>query len=83
MARFAYYDRLSDASKRTYRKSDAITRVEVPNLDALRPAALSLEPALAQAKRTAVERACQSIVDGVNGRLQAPPVVVRVLERRP
>ena len=83
MARFAYYDRLSEASKRTYRKSDAIARVEVPGLEALRPQALAVEAALAEAKRAAVERACQAIVDGVNGRLGAPPVVVRVLERRP
>ena len=83
MARFAYYDRLSESSKRTYRKSDAIARIDVPGLEALRPAALALEPALAQAQRAAVERACQAIVDGVNGRLAAPAAVVRVLERRP
>ena len=47
MARFAYYDRLSEASKRTYRKSDAIARVEVPGLEALRPQALAVEAALA------------------------------------
>ena len=83
MGRFAYYDRLSSASQRTYRKSDAILRVEVPGLEELRVHALALEPALGQAKRSAVERACQAIVDGINGRLGAPPVAVRVLERRP
>jgi hypothetical protein len=83
VARFAYYDRLSSASQRTYRKSDAILRVDVPGLEELRVHALALEPALAQARRAGVERACQAIVDGINGRLAAPPVVVRVLERRP
>ena len=83
MGRFAYYDRLSSASQRTYRKSDAILRVDVPGLEELRVHALALEPALGQAKRSAVERACQAIVDGINGRLGAPPVAVRVLERRP
>jgi hypothetical protein len=83
VARFAYYDRLSESAKRTYRKSDAIARIEVPGVDELRPHALALEPALADAERGEVERACQAIVDGVNARLGAPPVIVRVLERRP
>jgi len=83
VGRFAYYDRLSTTSQRTYRKSDAILRIEVPGIEELRAHALALEPALAQAKRSAVERACQAIVDGINARLGAPPVAVRVLERRP
>jgi len=83
VGRFAYYDRLSSASQRTYRKSDAILRIEVPGLEELRVHALALEPALGQAKRATVERACQAIVDGINVRLGVPPVAVRVLERRP
>jgi hypothetical protein len=83
MARFAYYDRLDAASKRTYRASDAILRIEVPGLEKLRAHAVGIEPALAGADRAAVERACQAIVDGVNAALSAPPAKVRVLERRP
>ena len=41
MARFAYYDRLPEASKRIYRRSDAIARFEVPDVAALRPLALA------------------------------------------
>jgi hypothetical protein len=81
--RFAYYDSLSAASQRTYRKSDALLRIAVPGIEALVPLAKAVEPALASADRAAVERACQELVDGLNARLATPPIIVRVLERRP
>jgi hypothetical protein len=81
--RFAYYDSLSAESKRTYRRSDALLRVAVPDIESLVPLARTVEPGLAGANRAAVERACQQLVDGLNARLATPPVVVRVLERRP
>ena len=81
--RFAYYDSLSAASKRTYRKSDAMLRIEVPDIAALVPHAAALEPVLAAGDRAALERACQALVDGLNARLATPPIVVRVLDRRP
>lgn len=80
---FAYYDRLSPASKKTYRESDAITRIALPEGAALVPRARSIETALASASRPEVEAACQSLVDALNARLGTPPVAVRVLERRP
>jgi hypothetical protein len=80
---FAYYDRLSAASKRTYRKSDAIQRIEVPASAALVPLARAVAPALESGKRAAIERACQALVDGLNASLATPPIEVRVLERRP
>ena len=83
MARFAYYDKLPADSKRTYRKSDAIERVEIPDVATLVPLAAAIEPALAAARRAEVERACQALSSAITQRLQAPPVVVRVLERRP
>jgi len=81
--RFAYYDKLGTASKRTYRKSDAITRVEVPGIAALQPLARAIAPELEQATRSGVRAACQALVDALNSQLATPPVVVRVLERRP
>ena len=81
--RFAYYDSLSAASKRTYRKSDAITRIEIPEVASLVQLALAVEPALAAADRVAVQRACQVLVDALNARLATPPIQVGVLERRP
>ena len=83
MARFAYYDALPADSKRTYRKSDALLRVVVPGVAALIPLARAVEPALAAGDRAAVQRACQALVDGLNARLETPPVAVTVLERRP
>jgi hypothetical protein len=83
VARFAYYDRLSAASKRTYRRSDAIERVELPDPAALRPLAAAIEPALAAADRARLERACRALVDALVDQLGAPRVATRVLERRP
>ena len=81
--RFAYYDNLSAESQRIYRKSDAIRHIVVPEIATLVPLAKAIDPALTAAQRDTVERACQSLVDAVNGRLATPPVRVRVLERRP
>lgn len=83
MPRFAYYDRLPANSKRTYRRSDSIERIDVPDVASLVPLAAAIEPVLAAANRAAVERACQALADPVNARLGAPKVIVRVLERRP
>jgi hypothetical protein len=83
VTRFAYYDNLDADQKRTYRKSDAIRRVEIPDLASLVPLAKSLGPILASGARPGVERICQALVDGINSRLGAPPVVVKVMERRP
>ena len=80
---FAYYDRLSAARKRIYRASDVIRRIDVPGVAALLPMARAIESSLASGKRASVERACQELVDAINQRLHAPPVRVRVLERRP
>jgi hypothetical protein len=81
--RFAYYDSLGAASRRTYRKSDSIARIEVPRLAELLALASAIEPALAAADRAVLERACQALVDGLNERLGTPAVRVQVFERRP
>jgi hypothetical protein len=83
MARFGYYDKLDREQQRTYRKSDAIRRVEIAGIETLIPLAKAIEPALAAADRAAVGRTCQALVDGINAKLAAPPVAVKVLERRP
>jgi len=81
--RFAYYESLSAQSKRTYRKSDAIRRVELPDVDALKPLVPAIRECLERGERAGLERACQALVDAANKQLAAPPVVMRVLERRP
>jgi len=81
--RFAYYDSLSAVSKRTYRASDKILRVEVPSIAELGAEARAMEAALAGEDPAAIQGHCQSLVNGLNERLGTPPVVVSVLERRP
>jgi hypothetical protein len=81
--RFAYYDSLSAVSKRTYRASDRIVRVEVPDPAPLAPIARAVESALAAGDRAETERHCHALVGGLNERLGTPPVIVGVLERRP
>lgn len=81
--RFPYYARLSAEQKRTYRASDAIAAVELPDAVALRPAVAALERALGAEDRDAVQRACAAIARGLCTQLSVPPVEVRVLARRP
>jgi len=80
---FAYYDRLSAESKRTYRMSDRIARVELPDVARLLPLAAAIAPALEQASVTGVREGCQALVNELNRHLATPPVIVKVLERRP
>jgi hypothetical protein len=80
---FAYYDKLSAAAKRTYRKSDRITRIELPDVAALIPAAAAIGPALAAESVAGVRETCQRLVDALNAQLGTPRVIVKVLERRP
>jgi hypothetical protein len=80
---FAYYQSLDADSKRTYRKSDRLKRVEVQDVASLIDPAKSIATVLEAGDRAGVERACQALVDGINARLATPPIVVRVMERRP
>ena len=81
--RFAYYDNLSAESRRTYRKSERILRVELPEEARLQAPALAIADALERADRQHVETACQALVDALNQALGTPAVRVRVMERRP
>lgn len=83
MPPFAYYDKLPAASKRTYRRSDGITRVELPDAARLMPLAAAIGPALAGESLPRVRETCQALVDALNAQLGTPSVVVKVLERRP
>lgn len=80
---FAYYDRLSPARQRIYRRSDAILAVPLPEASTLVPLAAAIEPVLAAGDPKAVQAACQRLVDALNAQLATPPVRMRVLERRP
>ena len=80
---FAYYDRLSDARKRIYRRSDAIGSLGLPpDVDAGATIAL-IRAALAIGDRLAVQRAATRLMAALTAGYKVPPVRVRVLARRP
>lgn len=81
--RFAYYDRLSAARKRIYRRSDEIEALRLPDPAALRPLAAPLAAALKAEERAQVERLCGQIAAGMTSQLGAPPLRVAVLAVRP
>ena len=55
---FAYYERLSPARQRVYRRSDEITRIAIPDVAALEPLARAIEPALASGSPSQAQAAC-------------------------
>jgi sugar phosphate isomerase/epimerase len=80
---FAYYNRLSERDKRTYRKSDEITRVHLANAPALHALVPNLEAVLAAEERRLVESISQRLLTGLAERLDVPPLRVHVHEVRP
>jgi hypothetical protein len=81
--RFAYYDRLSPARKRVYRRSDEIEAVPLPRGVAPGADVAGIRAALAAEDRAAVQRHCQRIVDALTTGYRVPPIRVRVLAQRP
>jgi hypothetical protein len=80
---FAYYDKLSAARQRIYRKSDSIQTLGIPPGLALRVLITQIGDALKSENRTATQSACQRLVDALLQGYRVPPVRVRVLTRRP
>jgi hypothetical protein len=81
--RFAYYDRLSAARKRIYRQSDAIETIGLPRDVAPGAMIARLRAALADEDRSAVQDACQRLIDALVDGYKVPPIRVRVLAQRP
>jgi hypothetical protein len=81
--RFSYYDRLSGAQKKIYRRSDAIVTLGIPRDLELGKTVRRIESALAADDKPVVQRACQDLVDALNEGYRVPPVRVRILARRP
>ena len=80
---FAYYDRLTHAQRRIYRRSDAITPLGLPpDIDAGQTVG-AIAVALAAEDRPAVQRACQALIDRLVAGYRVPPIRVRVLSQRP
>jgi len=80
---FAYYDRLSPARKRIYRRSDAIETLDLPPEVRGGPLVAALRAALEQDDRRAVQAAGQGLIDALTRGYRVPPIRVRVLAQRP
>jgi hypothetical protein len=81
--RFAYYDRLSPARKRVYRKSDEIEPLPLPPGIVVGPAVAGVRASLASDVSFDVKRHCQAIVDALVAGYHVPPIRMRVLAQRP
>jgi hypothetical protein len=80
---FPYYDRLSAARKRIYRKSDAIESLGIPL--GLEPSAMvaAIGEGLKNEDRPFTQRACQALIDTLVAGYHVPAVRVKVLTKRP
>jgi len=81
--RFAYYDNLSAARQRIYRKSDAIVTLGLPPGLALGDDVQALGDALKADQRDRVQNVCQRLIDRLTAGYHVPRIRVRVLARRP
>lgn len=80
---FAYYERLSAARKRVYRRSDAIQEVPLPAGLQVEPLAGRIREALAAERCEAAERAGQELLDALCAALAVPRVRLVVHAVRP
>ena len=80
---FAYYDRLSPARKRIYRRSDAIETLDLPPEVCGGPLVAALRAALERDDRRAVQTAGQALVEALTHGYRVPAIRVRVLAQRP
>jgi hypothetical protein len=81
--RFGYYKRLSAKQMATYRKSDAVGAVRVPDAVALVSLVGELEASLSSGKRLATAKAASSLVLALCRQLGVPTVRVTVRTVRP
>ncbi|HEX5340625.1 MAG TPA: hypothetical protein VFX47_07065 [Gammaproteobacteria bacterium] len=80
---FNYYHRLSAVNKRIYVASDKVEQLLLPDALPLRPLVNDLAGALQADKRVQVETICNALAAGMNARFGIPPVVIKVLSKRP
>jgi len=81
--RFAYYERLSPAQKRIYRRSDELGALALPPGVELGATVATIRSSLADDRRNDVQRACRHLCDTLNAGYYVPPVRLVVLARRP
>jgi hypothetical protein len=80
---FAYYNKLSPARQRIYRKSDAIETLGIPPGLALGDAIGAIADGLRREHRASAQSACQGLVDALVEGYRVPAIRVKVLLRRP
>jgi hypothetical protein len=80
---FAYYKRLTATQKATYRKSDSLDAVIIPDVAELLPLVAELQAKLASGKRAATAKATSVLVLTLCRQLGAPPVRITVRSVRP
>jgi len=80
---FAYYDRLTRAQQRVYRRSDDIASVPIPRAEELRPLIEAVAAALAAGDRARLQVAADRLVAEIALQLRVPPLRTRVLAVRP
>lgn len=80
---FAYYQRLSRAQQRVYRRSDEIPVIRLPGAGEARPLVGSLADALAREDRLAAQAAADRLLAGIAASLNVPPLRAQVLAVRP
>ena len=80
---FPYYNNLSAAKKRVYRKSDAIESIPLKTAGRIRPVTMKLRKSLEDNKRRDVEKytseICRLVCEGLN----TEPLIVKIRSRRP
>jgi hypothetical protein len=81
--KFAYYARLGPKQKATYRKSDAIVSVGLPDGAALSPLVSDLEACLSTGKCRRTAKAASVLVAAICRQLGVPAVRVTVRQVRP
>lgn len=81
--RFSFYDRLSAAERRVYRRSDAIADVPLPAAVPLERVVTALSVALDEGVRPKVEKTSQAVASIVTRSLGVAGVRVRVKSVRP
>jgi hypothetical protein len=80
---FAYYDDLSAADKRIYRKSDAIERIPLKDPERIHPVAIQLRKSLADNKRSDVAKHSSEICRRVCEDLGVETLTVKISSKRP
>ncbi|HXK08723.1 MAG TPA: hypothetical protein VMT70_03675 [Vicinamibacteria bacterium] len=80
---FAYYNRLSARDRAIYRRSDAVTTLELPEAEGLRPDIEALRRALEGEDRRTIGAAARAVTLGLARRLGVSAPEVEVLPVRP